>query len=145
MAYVHVRPFSLYSTWNRHNTECGYSDNLHVVLLSGHIPNEWETGVIKPIYKIKVTLMIRVTTLLSWLGKLFTSVIKERLIDSKQIISEAQAGYRKGYSTTDQIFTLNCIVDLILSQGRRLFCIFVDYSKVFDLIRVILNMYKSIK
>ena len=79
-------------------------------------------------------------------------------------MSEAQAGFRKGYSTTDQIFTLKCIVELFLCQGRRLFCTFVDYSKAFDsinratlwkklfsygitrkVIDVIMNMYKSIK
>ena len=77
---------------------------------------------------------------------------------------EAQAGFRKGYSTTDHLFTLKCIVELFLCQGRRLFCTFVDYSKAFDsinrailwkkliscgisgkVLRVILNMYKSIK
>ena len=79
-------------------------------------------------------------------------------------MSEAQAGFRKGYSTTDQIFTLKSIVELFLCQGRRLFCTFVDYSKAFDsinratlwkklfsygitgkVIDVITNMYKSIK
>ena len=79
-------------------------------------------------------------------------------------MSEAQAGFGKGYSTTDQIFTLKCIVELFLCQGRRLFCTFVDYSKAFDsiiratlwkkliscgisgkVLRVISNMYKSIK
>ena len=80
------------------------------------------------------------------------------------MMSEAQAGFRKGYSTTDQISTLKCIVELFICQGRRLFCTFVDYSKAFDsinratlwkklfsygitgkVIDVITNMYKSIK
>ena len=147
------------------------TQTFNVVLLSGHIPNEWATGVIKPIYKNKGDINdpdnYRGITLLSCLGKLFTSVINERLtvfIDSNQIMSEAQAGFRKGYSTTDQIFTLKCIVELFLCQGRRLFCTFVDYSKAFDsinrailwkkliscgisgkVLRVIMNMYKSIK
>ena len=79
-------------------------------------------------------------------------------------MSEAQAGFKKGYSTTYQIFTLKCMVELFLCQRRRLFCTFVDYSKAFDsinratlwkqliscgisgkVLRVILNMYKSIK
>ena len=54
-------------------------------------------------------------TLLSCLGKLFTSIINERLttfIKSKQIMSEAEAGFRKDYSTTAQMFTLKCIVEL---------------------------------
>ena len=62
-------------------------------------------------------------------------VRNERLtvfIDSNQIMSKDQAGVRKGYSTTDQIFTLKCIVELFLCQGRILFCTFVDYSKAFD-------------
>ena len=46
-------------------------------------------------------------------------------------MSEAQADFRK-YSTTDQIFTLKCIVELFVCQGGRLFCTFVDYSKAFD-------------
>ena len=41
-------------------------------------------------------------------------------IDSNQIMSEAQAGFRKGYSTTNQIFSLKCIVELFVCQGRRL-------------------------
>ena len=82
-------------------------------------------------------------TLLSCFGKLFTSILNDKLttyINSK------------------------CIVELFLSQGRRLFCTFVDYSKAFDsnnratlwkklfsygitgkVIDVITNMYKSIK
>ena len=93
----------------------------------------------RPLYKIKGDINdpgnYRGITLLSCIGKLFTSVINERLtvfIDSNQIMSEAHAGFRKDYSTTDQIFTLKRIVELFLCQGRRLFCIFVDYSKVFD-------------
>ena len=114
------------------------TQTFNVVLLSGHVPNERETGVIKPIYKNKGDINdpdnYRGITLLC-LGKLFTSVINERLtvfIDSNQIMNEAQAGFRKGYSTTDQIFTLKCIVELFVCQGRILFCTFVDYSKAFD-------------
>ena len=118
-----------------------YRQNLVVSVLcvTFHLVLKWATGVIKPIYKNKGGINdpdnYRGITLLSCLGKLFTSVINERLtvfIDSNQIMSEAQAGFRKGYSTTDQIFTLKCIVELFLCQGRRLFCTFVDYSKAFD-------------
>ena len=103
----------------------------------------------------------------SCFGKLFTSILNDRLttyINLNEMMSEAQAGFRKGYSTTDQIFTLKCTVELFLCQGRRLFGTFVDYSKAFDsinratlwkklfsygitgkVIDVIMNMYKSIK
>ena len=93
-------------------------DHLHmlthifnVVLLSGHIPHDWLIGIIKPIYKNKGDINDNYTgiTLLSCLGILFTSIINERLtafINSKQIMSEAQAGFRKGYSTPDQILSV---------------------------------------
>ena len=56
-------------------------------------------------------------TLLSCFGKLFTSILNDRLttyINLNEMMSEAQAGFRKGYSTTDQIVTLKCIVELFL-------------------------------
>ena len=143
----------------------------NIVLLSGHMPHEWVIGIIKPIYKSKGDINdpdnYRGITLLSCFGKLFTSILNDRLttyINLNEMMSEAQAGFRKGYSTTDQIFTLKCIIELFLCQGRRLFCTFVDYSKAFDsinratlwkklfsygitgkVIDVIMNMYKSIK
>ena len=111
----------------------------NIVLQSGHMPHEWVIGIIKPIYKNKGDINdpdnYRGITLLSCFGKLFTSILNDRLttyINLKEMMSEAQAGFRKGYSTTDQIFTLKSIVELFLCQGRRLFCTFVDYSKAFD-------------
>ena len=99
----------------------------NIVLLSGHMPHEWVIGIIKPIYKNKGDINdpdnYRGITLLSCFGKLFTSILNDRLttyINLNEMMSEAQAGFRKGYSTTDQIFTLKCIVELFLCQGRRL-------------------------
>ena len=143
----------------------------NIVLLSGHMPHEWVIGIVKPIYTNKGDINdpdnYRGITLLGCFGKLFTSILNDRLttyINLNEMMSEAQAGFRKGYSTTDQLFTLKCIVELFLCQGRRLFCTFVDYSKAFDsinratlwkklisygitgkVIDVIMNMYKSIK
>ena len=50
-------------------------------------------------------------------------------------INESQAGFRRGYSTTDNIFTLMSTVQKYLSKkGGRFFCLFVDFSKAFDTI-----------
>ena len=47
-----------------------------------------------------------------------------------------QAGFRKGYSTTDHIFALDTIIHKYLRKKRgRLYCVFVDFRKAFDLIR----------
>ena len=56
------------------------TQTFNVVLLSGHVLNEWATGVIKPIYKNKGDINYpdnyRGITFLSCFGKFFTSVIK---------------------------------------------------------------------
>lgn len=48
------------------------------------------------------------------------------------ILGEEQAGFRKGYSTVDHIFTLKCLIDLYLQSNKKLFCCFIDYRKAYD-------------
>ena len=76
-------------------------------------------------------------TLLSCLGKLFTSCLNNRLsnyIEALGILGEDQAGFRSGYSTLDHIFVLHSVIDLYLFKKKRLYCAFVDYRKAFDLV-----------
>ena len=47
---------------------------------------------------------------------------------------EEQAGFRKGYSTADHIFTLYAIVQKYLSKNTKFYVAFVDFQKAFDLI-----------
>ena len=48
------------------------------------------------------------------------------------MIGQEQAGFRKGHSTTDHIFSLHCLIDLYLHKKKRLYCAFVDFRKAFD-------------
>ena len=49
------------------------------------------------------------------------------------IIDGAQAGFRPGYSTTDNLFTLQRIAQKYLTKtGGRFYCSFIDFSKEFD-------------
>ena len=77
-------------------------------------------------------------TLLSCLGKLFTSILNSRLLkwDSENnAITDAQFGFKQGFSTVDAIFVLQSIINRNLSKkGGRLYCCFIDYKKAFDLI-----------
>lgn len=80
------------------------------------------------------------------------------------LISTNQAGFRKGHSTTDNLFVLYSLISLYQSLGTKLCCTFVDFRKTFDtvwrsalakkiqnsgikgkIVRVILNMYDNIK
>ena len=94
---------------------------------------------IKPIYKQKGSCddpnNYRGITILSCFGKLFTSVINNRLVkyfDENTTIVPEQAGFRAGHSTVDHVFTLHCIIDFFLAKKKRLYCLFIDYEKAFD-------------
>ena len=143
------------------------------ILDSGVFPEAWSIGLIIPLYKKKGDRKdsnnYRGITLLSCVGKLFTTVLNERLkayCESNNIISENQAGFRTKHSTTDHIFSLKMLLDLMFNSKQKLFCAFVDYEKAFDTVwrdglwrkldmcgvyktskvyNIIVNMYKSVK
>ena len=111
------------------------------MLKYGITPKAWSLGIIKPIYKNKGSPSdpnnYRGITLLSCVGKLFTALINKRLYnwyEQNNILGEEQAGFRSGYSTTDHIFVLNCIIQHYLTKRKKLFCAFVDFKKAFDTI-----------
>ena len=74
-------------------------------------------------------------TLLSCLGKLFTTVLNEPIkqyCDINEIIQENHTGFRMNYSTTNHIFSLKSLIDIFFKNKQKLFCAFVDYQKAFD-------------
>ena len=78
----------------------------NVILKTGIIPTDWCLSFINPIYKNKGQKSdpnnYRGISIISCLGKLFTSLINERLTkfaDLNEIIGEEQAGLGAGYST----------------------------------------------
>ena len=96
------------------------------ILSSGVIPEDWVIGLIVPIFKKKGDITdcnnYRGITLLSCFGKLFTSIINERLnifCEVNSILKETQAGFRKGYSTVDHIFLLKHIIELYCYKKRN--------------------------
>ena len=113
----------------------------NIVLQSGFIPSDWCIGLIMPLFKNKGSINdpdnYRGITLLSCIGKLFTAAINFRLtnyLEQTGSIGDEQAGFRAGYSTVDHIFTLHAIIDIYLHKKERLYCVFVDYKKAFDLV-----------
>jgi hypothetical protein len=75
-------------------------------------------------------------TLVSSVGKVFTSILNSRLTkyaDLVDMIPNAQAGFRKGYSTTDNIFCLYVLIDIyIYVVWEKLYCTFIDFKKALD-------------
>ena len=110
----------------------------NLVLDCGIIPESWSSGISKPVYKNKGNPSdpdnFRAITLISCVGKLFTSILNSRLnffANDLNIISENQAGFRKGYSTVDNIFVLHALIDLYFSFGKKSYCAFVDFKRSF--------------
>ena len=90
------------------------------------LPSSWLDGRIRPIFKNKGDSSnpenYRPITILSCFSKLFTSVLNNRLttfIDTNEILQENQAGFRKAYSTTDRIFTLNSLLELLKAYKKK--------------------------
>jgi hypothetical protein len=77
-------------------------------------------------------------TLVSSVGKVFTSILNSRLTKYADLVDKipnAQAGFRKGYSTTDYIFCLHVLIDIyiyIYVVWEKLYCTFIDFKKAFD-------------
>ena len=116
-----------------------YTKLFNTVLDTGFIPDTWLEGSIIPLYKNKGDPKdpnnYRPITILSCLGKLFTSILNSRLtkyLDSNNILDENQAGFRSGYSCSDHLFTLHALIEIHKKQKRKLYCAFIDFSQAFD-------------
>jgi hypothetical protein len=117
-----------------------YRKLFNIVLKSGIIPESWTKGIIIPIFKkkgdIKDPSNYRGITLLSCIGKVFTSLISRRLnkyVENFELLGEEQAGFRKNHSTVDHLLVLYGLIDIyVKKEKKKLFCTFVDYSKAFD-------------
>ena len=118
------------------------------ILQSGLFPTDWAKAILIPIFKkgnMNDPNNYRGISLVSNFGKLFTSVLNQRLIEWSQtfdIITDAQFGFRPGLGTVDAIFALTSLIFKSLSSKKRLYCCFVDYTKAFDSIQRYMLWYK---
>ena len=112
------------------------------IFTNGYYPDMWSTAVIVPIHKKgnrDITDNYRGVSLLSIVGKIYTSILNSRLyswLEDNEKITESQAGFRQGYSATDHIFTLYSVTQKYLSRtGVKLYVAFVDLKKAFDSVK----------
>ena len=86
--------------------------------------------------------------MLSTLGKFFTHVLNNRLVDwaeSYHIYVEAQSGFRKNKGTIDNIFIIHGIINHLLNENKKLFVAFIDFTKAFDYVVRDILWYKLFK
>ena len=105
----------------------------------GEVPDSFGASIISPIHKsgsFDVPGNFRGISLINTLCKIFMGIMNTRLqnwCNEFGVIDEAQAGFRKNYSTIDNIFCLHALGQKYLSKSKvRFYCLFIDFAKAFD-------------
>lgn len=102
------------------------------------VPASFRKAIIFPLYKkggYDDPSNYRGISFLNTSVKLFAAVLFNRLtkwVENKNILSKFQAGFRKNYSTVDQIFALTNIAETYKRNGKKLYACFVDFRAAFD-------------
>ena len=100
------------------------------------VPEDWQKGIIIKIPKkgnLNDCNNWRGITLLSVPGKIFCLVLLQRLRDAiEKMLREEQAGFRRGRSCSEQIFTLRNIIEQSTELQQPVFINFIDFKKAFD-------------
>ena len=110
------------------------------ILLHNTIPTSFKKSILMPLFKKgdpSIPSNYRGLSLTDAISKIFNMILLNRLtfwIERFNILNEFQAGFRKNYSTVDNIFNLTNIVELNKAQGKKTFAFFVDFSCAFDTI-----------
>jgi hypothetical protein len=102
------------------------------------IPVDWARGVIIPIFKDGDRQNVdnyRGITLLSVVGKLYTSILNNRIsewLEKEKKLVEEQGGFRKKRSTVEQIFILKETIQGRRRKKKKTCCCFLDIRKAYD-------------
>ena len=109
------------------------------ILETGRFPENWSNSMLCPIFKSGSTSdpnNYRGILLIDIFNKILTGMMYKRLYSWAEEFDktdETQSGFRKEYSTVDNVFTLMAMGQKYLSKrGGRFYCLFVDFSKAFD-------------
>ena len=112
-------------------------------MLAGHFPERLSVGLITAVYKSgdKSDMSnYRGITVGSVIAKLFAMILEQRIAlwaEEHAVKAKGQAGFRKDFRTTDNIFILRSLIDRqrqtrLKGKAGKLFCCFVDFRKAFD-------------
>ncbi|MFN9115920.1 MAG: RNA-directed DNA polymerase [Bacteroidota bacterium] len=111
---------------------------LNFIFYTLWIPEEWNVGVIVPLYKKGPRSdpdNYRGITVSSVMYKVLAMVLNSRIVkwvESNGIIRDEQGGFRPGRGCPEQVFSLVEIVRYRRSLGKKTYCCFVDIKKAYD-------------
>lgn len=110
------------------------------IFLREKIPESFKESIIIPLFKKgdpNIVSNYRGLSLINTNCKIFNNILLHRLtawLERNNILNEFQAGFRRDYSTVDNIFNLVNIVKLNNLTSKYTFAFFVDFSCAFDTI-----------
>ena len=97
-------------------------------------PSQWTKSIIVPLPKkgdLQDCSNYRTIRLISHPSKVLLILTRLRP-QVEEVLAEEQAGFRKGRSTTEQIFNVRILCEKFRDHCRELHHDFVDFKKVFD-------------
>jgi len=102
------------------------------------MPNDWKCGLLIKIPTKGDTANCdncRDITLLSIPSKVFTRILLNRIKEHvNYTLRREQAGFHPNRSCIDQINTLRIIIELCVEWSSRLYAVFIDFEKAFNLV-----------
>ena len=98
----------------------------------------FQTSLLFPIFKKGDKTEVRNYRGISFMNcvaKILMGILTERLtvwVSENKVLNEFQAGFRKKYSTVDNVYNLVTIVHLKLQEKKKVYAFFVDFRAAFD-------------
>ena len=115
---------------------------LNKVWKEGIFPEEWKTGIIKPIYKRgkkEEVSNYRGITLMEMGYKIYAEILRNRLdeqLEKKEKLDDMQFGFRKGRGTMNAVYTLKkTIGGEIAKEKGRVWDFLADMKAAFDKVK----------
>lgn len=115
---------------------------------TGDMPGDFRKSIIFPLHKkgpVNCVENYRGISFMNSIAKIFCGIVLKRLekwVEENKLISDFQAGFRRNYSTHDQIFTIATIIKSFLSRKRKVYAFFIDFKAAFDSVNRDALLYK---
>jgi hypothetical protein len=107
---------------------------------TAEFPSEWQRSILHAIHKKGDQLNpqnYRGLAIISAFSKPLLTIIGNRIksfCENRDLLIEEQGGFRPKRWTVDNIYALNCYIRSAMNRNSKLYCLFIDYSKCFDMI-----------
>ena len=102
-------------------------------------PRDWKRSVFIPIPKkgnVKECSNYHTIALISHASKVMLKILKARLQQYvNHELPDAQAGFRKGRETRDEITNIHCIIKKAKEFQKNIYFCFIDYAKAFECVQ----------